>query len=365
MAENSKIEWTDHTWNPWIGCTKVSPGCANCYAWYLMAVRYGRVEWGAGKPRIRTSAANWQEPLRWNKAEEGKMVSHAEFVANRRPRVFCASLADWLDEEVPVAWLADMLDLIRRTPNLDWLLLTKRPQNWRPRIEKALRYAMMESPIMDDNEREAARLARHPFACWLQEWVMHRQSPANVWVGTTVEDQQRADERIAELLCIPAKVRFLSCEPMLGPIDLFAAKGDPKNTGFALTDGFGRVDGEGLGIHWVICGGESGPGARPMHPDWARSLRDQCAAVGVPFFFKQWGEWTICHPDARDGAATVSMFPDGRTLTMDEWFGYCAQHGGGARLLEWRACAMVREGKKAAGRLLDGLEHSAFPEVRA
>lgn len=179
-----------------------------------------------------------------------------------RPRVFCASMADWLDDEVPVEWLADLLRLIALTPNLDWLLLTKRPENWRARLNEA--YVLDKSFDLT--------------AFWLAG-----RAPDNVWVGTTVEDQPRADERIPHLLRIPSRVRFLSCEPLLGSINFEEAL-DPM---MAVTADF-RFHGLD-GIHWVICGGESGPNARPMHPQWARSLRDQCTASGVPFFFKQWG----------------------------------------------------------------------------
>lgn len=309
MGQDSKIEWTDHTFNPWIGCTKVSPGCLHCYAETLMDTRYGRVQWGPGNPRSRTSEANWKSPLRWNR--EAFDATHERDW--HRPRVFCASLADWLDAEVPIAWLAELLALIRATQNLDWLLLTKRPQNWAERIRLARNHLTVEDPET---------------ALWLNEWLPKRKSagmparagvaPQNVWIGTTVEDQTRADERIPLLLTIPARVRFLSCEPLLGPLDI----GDHIHI-------LGRYF-----IDWVICGGESGPGARPMHPGWARSLRDQCDAAGVPFLFKQWGEWRPAH----DSTASVPhTFGDGER--------------------------MFRVGKHAAGRLLDGVEHNGFPEA--
>jgi len=276
MAENSKIEWTDHTFNPWTGCAKVSPGCAHCYAegW---AKRSGIVQWGPGKPRRRTSVAKWREPLKWNATQFAECMAcrcRREFKPGLceccdgnqfrpvRPRVFCASLADWLDDEAPIEWLADLLLLIHQTPNLDWLLLSKRPQNFQDRIKGVLQTGVY---------------SEHTDG-WLSEWRHGSKLPANVWIGTTVEDQTRADERIPELLKIPARVRFLSCEPLLGPVDLQLEADPPRNTGLPRC----RVD-------WVIAGGESGPGDRPMHPDWARSLRDQCQAAGVPYFMKQMG----------------------------------------------------------------------------
>jgi protein gp37 len=218
MTENSKIEWTDHTFNPWIGCQKVSPGCDHCYAERDQDHRFHLVEWGPHGERKRTTPDYWRKPFRWAKHANGS-----------RPRVFCASLADWLDNQVSQQWRSDLADVIARTPELDWLMLTKR-------IE-----------LFD-------RLAP-----WPRDAV-----PANVWIGTTAENQEWFDRRWAYLRTIKAPVRFLSCEPMLTPIDIKDARPD-----------------------WIICGGESGPGARMMDPAWARSLRDQCAAAGISFFMKQ------------------------------------------------------------------------------
>ncbi len=307
MAENSKIEWTDHTFNPWRGCTKVSPGCAHCYA-ETLSHRNPAVlgEWGPGRPRIKASPAMWRQPLKWNREAGDREFEHdseaplhdpGDLAPYVRPRVFCASLADWLDDEVPVQWLADLLALIHATPNLDWLMLTKRPQNLNRRI-----FAVWEQ----DPDRWN----------WLQNWY-HGAAPANVWMGTSVEDQTRADERIPHLLAIPARVRFLSCEPLLGPVDLRepvqigrrrVMEGIlPTHVAGDVATTFKGLD----GIHWVIAGGESGPHARPMHPDWASGLRDQCAAANVPFFFKQWGEWA---PMPAGGIGHVGKKKAGRTL---------------------------------------------------
>ncbi len=307
MAENSKIEWTDHTFNPWIGCTKVSPGCANCYAAVETFPRVqragGRELWGKGKPRHRTSEANWRKPIAWNKAAhicpngkvpmKGAPGGHGPYSHDalgdicpecgaklRRARVFCASMSDWLDDEVPVEWLADLLKLIHDTPNLDWQLLTKRPENYRSRMKHAIRGRCFGS--------DAANVKL--------SGLLHGGHLPNVWMGTTVENQAMADKRIPALLNIPAKVRFLSCEPLLSDVRLFGLNEtlpyELAVTGQAWSES--NVHYERLyqpGIHWVICGGESGTEARPMHPRWARSLRDQCKFVGIPFFFKQWGGW--------------------------------------------------------------------------
>jgi protein gp37 len=255
VSANSKIEWTDHTFNPWEGCTKVSPGCANCYAETLVDKRYGRAKWGKGNPRRRTSATNWKQPLKWNR--EATPVGEA--VSFPRPRVFCASLADWLDDEVPIEWLADLLQLICDTPNLDWLLLTKRPENWEPRLFE----------IYDDDH---AQYGARP---WIGDWL-DGNAPSNVWIGTSVEDQTRANERVPELLKIPARIHFLSCEPLLGRIHLSTAA-------FFSDKSFRR------GIHWVIIGGESGPNARPCHIEWIADLIQQCRLAGVAPFVKQLG----------------------------------------------------------------------------
>lgn len=309
MAEKSKIEWTDATFNPWIGCSKVSPGCTNCYAEVSTPVRTARAKgrelWGKGAQRQRTSEAYWKQPLKWNRqkfqfvelcdgrtfrgtfedvakelgfqTDELRYPSTAVFknVFPARARVFCASLSDWLDDEVPIEWLADLLKLIYDTPNLDWLLLTKRPENYHDRISKAY---------------EANRGMN--FSWMLRGWLMaytgnigYEPTP-NVWIGTTVEDQKRADERIPELLKIPAKVRFLSVEPMLEKINL-VSRSVQRGPNFKTVTGTGWLGPEDPKIHWVIAGGESGPNKRRFDCDWARSLQYQCLAANIPFFMKQ------------------------------------------------------------------------------
>ena len=270
MSENSAISWTDHTFNGWTGCTKVSPGCANCYAegW---AKRSGIVQWGAGKPRRRTSASNWNLPIKWNKAAEE---------SGTRPRVFCSSLADWLDDEVPASWLFDLISLIHRTPCLDWLLLTKRPENWSSRLKSAADQCTVDPNDITDR---------------IYAWLEGSRIWHNIWIGTTVDDHQRAEERIPELLKIPAKVRFLSCEPLLEAVDVSKwlwTKERHQYCDFCKDPAETPCD-EGpcpwRSIHWVITGGESGPGFRTFDPEWARSLRDQCKAAGVAFHMKQMG----------------------------------------------------------------------------
>jgi protein gp37 len=276
MAEQTKIPWCDATFSPWEGCTKVSPGCAHCYAETRNKRFNNGRNWGYGAPRIRRSESYWKQPLKWNqqaaktvdriKADIGNASEYND-IDYHRPRIFCASLCDWLDDEVPIALLADLLRLIHMTRNLDWLLLSKRLQNFLPRMKAVIQHIKGEDSIQ--------------LACSICNWISHHPW-SNIWLGTTVDDQQRADERIPLLLSIPAKVRFLSCEPLLEALDIEGAlsRGGAPNT-----------TADSHGIDWLICGGESGPNARPMQPEWARSLRDQCGAANVPFFFKQRGAW--------------------------------------------------------------------------
>lgn len=307
MGENTAISWCHSTWNPWIGCTRVSPGCQHCYA-EAFARRYGKAEWGPTAERVRTSAANWRKPILWNRKAAAEGV---------RRRVFCASLADVFEDNPQVeTWRAELFDLIIQTPHLDWLLLTKRPENIIPALRKI-------KVLTYDN---------------LYDHLWLRGHFPNVWLGTTVENQAAADKRIPALIQVPATVRFLSCEPLLGPVDLSGTTCDTVwiDAGYAATDpGLGDlVREEGWPIHWVIAGGESGPQARPMNPYWVRLLRDQCVDAGVPFHFKQWGEWRPA--EAQDDPSV-----------REYW--------------DW---GMNRVGVKAAGRLLDGCIWDQFPAIQ-
>lgn len=263
MGKDSAIEWTHHTFNPWWGCTKISPGCAHCYA-DASAQWRGFQVWGKDAPRRFLSQRYWEEPLAWNAAAKRE---------EQRRRVFCASMADVFEARPELDLQRSRLwELIAATPWLDWLLLTKRPENIGAMVP------------------------------WGASW------PANVWLGTTIENAEYATKRIPELIKHPAAIRFLSAEPLLGPI--------------ALSPWFGEID-------WVIVGGESGTAARPMQPPWARSLRDQCVQAGIPFFFKQWGTWGI----AGAGALEPSFIAVPDAAGEEQ--------------------VLVRLGKKKAGRELD------------
>lgn len=256
--KNTNIQWADHTFNPWEGCTKVSAGCAHCYAEARNQRFAGGVNWGPGAPRRRTSIANWTEPYKWDR-DAGQMLALCRDLETPRPRVFCASLADVFDDEVPLEWFGDLLDTIRLCCHLDWLLLTKRPQN----IEKRL-LEVMAPPVTTEYEWKRTAARRE----WIENWISRSVPPPNVWLGTSVENQAVADERIQTLVNIPATVHFLSCEPLLGPVVI------GQNIAF---------------IDWVICGGESGAGARPMDEAWARTLREECDESPAAFFMKQMG----------------------------------------------------------------------------
>jgi len=321
MGTTSGIEWTNSTGSPWLGCTEVSPGCANCYARLLAETRLAPI---FRKAYRKAGLKNWEGMPVWGNKSPRVLTrgfwTHASAFDRKatktgiRIRMF-PSLDDWLDDMPagiidqdgnrldPITVVADLLKLIRTTPNLDWQLLTKRPADWSGRLHAAKR------SIHDGTDE------------WIGQWL-DGEAPPNVWIGTTVEDQKHANQRIPKLLTIPARVRFLSCEPLLGPINLLTAVDSVRDITL------------GSGVHWVIVGGESGSKARPMHPEWARRLRDTCELHGVAFFFKQWGSWKPCGHQGQHAPAEY-VFPDG--------------------------AAMVGVSKHSAGRMLDGKEWSQFP----
>ena len=356
MSANTKIEWADHTFNPWIGCTKVSPACDHCYAEADFGHRRKVVQWGAGQPRKHTAPSTWAQPVRWNAEAQRLGV---------RYRVFCASLADVFDNAVSPQWRTDLFALIAATPHLDWLLLTKRIGNVLPMMKDA----MVETASEHGQSRWPG------LAYWIGRWWDGRP-PANVWLGATITSQTEAERDIPKLLAVPAVKRFLSMEPLLGPVDISALTTGCPNDKEDCCGGPCQIDAlygsiscpacEGpetiyQGLDWVIVGGESGPNARPMHPDWARSLRDQCQAAGVPFLFKQWGEW-VPYEDSAQPPFKWSQHGheiDGHVLPDFE-------SEDGQRQREWHCdwsdmLLARRVGKKAAGRLLDGVEHNGVP----
>lgn len=342
MSTNTTIEWCDHTFNPWEGCQKVSPGCDNCYAEARNARFAGgtAVNWGPGAPRRRTSAANWNLPKRWNAQADAFMAQHG-----RRQRVFCASLADVFDNAVDPQWRADLFSLIQQTPNLDWLLLTKRIGNVRG----------MLAELAHGNDPDLSLLDMMPLP--------------NVWLGATIVNQAEADRDIPKLLEVPARVRFLSMEPLLESVELSLlcknwSNEIPTDPETGARECCRECDYTGINnaIDWVIVGGESGPNARPMHPDWARSLRDQCEAAGLPFLFKQWGSYRL-HEVAHDGVVDPSMpmdFNGLRHWTADGWE-IPAPDTPAFLVMRPGAVLAMPANKKHADRLLDGRTWDGFP----
>lgn len=335
----SNIEWTGKTLNFLAGCTRVSEGCRNCYA-EKMAKRLAAM--GQKKYEgLLTDDGRWNGKLNIDEKAfdvPGKTKKPTTFFVN--------SMSDLFHESVPDAWLDKIFDVLEDNPHHIYQILTKRPERMQAYLSKRWKVAYL---------------------------------PQFIWLGVSVENQQAADERIHHLLNTPAAVRFLSCEPLLGPVDLNSVdRGSIGMNGFPDPVGaFAEWQEKPMraklrdGIDWVIAGGESGPGARPMHPEWARSLRDQCQAAGTAFFFKQWGEWLpwleFCeNPAVKDVDPEQSRFdtmiwnPD-----TDEW----DYHGGGwgddpgASSYEDPDQIVGRVGKRAAGRKIEGRTWDEMPEV--
>lgn len=388
MADGSKIEWTEATWNPITGCSVASPGCTNCYAMKLAGTRMQH-HWSRKGLTVDTKAGPvWTGEVRFN---EEWLTQPLQW---KRPRlIFVCAHADLFHEAVPDEWIDRIFAVMALAPQHTFQVLTKRADRMRSYISHDARLAA----ILDAMDRTIPR-GSGSFSTW---------PLPNVWLGVSAEDQQRADERIPHLLATPAAVRWVSAEPLLGPVDArqwlhdygcsacghggYVAErcrecgwhgsnthqdGPCPECGEQLQDDYacpqcGEPDGEGdfgptisghrLGlIDWVVVGGESGPNARPMHPDWARSLRDQCADAGVAFHFKQWGEW---RPDI--GVDTFNTAKGRNQHTP----AFIIKNDGTVHCFlptdEQRAPVVLRVGKRAAGRLLDGVQHDGMPEVRS
>ncbi|HEV2322006.1 MAG TPA: phage Gp37/Gp68 family protein [Gammaproteobacteria bacterium] len=360
MGDKSAIEWTDATWNPITGCSRVSEGCRHCYAerfahrFSAPGQRYeGLTVLSNGHPtwtgKIQFNEKALLLPLRW-----------------KRPRrVFVNSMSDLFHEHVTDEQRDRIFAVMGLTPWHTYQILTKRPGEMRDYIASRT----MAEMLRKDLEDYAVEYAKSPCAAAMfDNWPLR-----NVWLGVSVEDQPAADDRVPLLLQTPAAVRFLSCEPLLGPLGLskwigvdFAVNTrdcepmKPRTAellGKMAAAAFRHAG--GAAVDWVIVGGESGPGARPMHPDWARSLRDQCQAAGVPFFFKQWGEWAP-KPRRENLPGKPTMYCTGDALLTRE-----------GKIESYESCGgignhavMERAGKKAAGALLDGREWKQYPEAR-
>jgi protein gp37 len=341
MADGTHIEWTDATWNPVTGCSVVSPGCTNCYAMRLAGTRLQHHPSRHGLTRDSKAGPVWTGEVRFNESWLDQPLRW-----KRDRRIFVCAHGDLFAESVPDAWIDRVFAVMALAPQHIFQVLTKRAGRMREYLTadggRAAPYRQVAflNERLDEIRRGATRrddalayqIGNHGWPIYGEagDWPL-----PNVWLGVSVEDQARADERIPDLLATPAAKRFISAEPLLGPVDLTSIDlpdGDTYIEPLSGTEGEERE--EWPRLDWVIVGGESGPGARPMHPDWARSLRDSCQAAGVRFFFKQWGEWVSAkgYPGHR---RIGHVFPD--------------------------LYQMVRVGKKAAGRLLDGREWSEHP----
>lgn len=318
MGTNSNISWTDHTWNPWIGCTKISDACKNCYMYR------GRKRWGQD-PSVIIKTKTFEDPIK---------KRYGDWKWKLGSKVFVCSWSDFWHPAIGKThipdWKFEAFDIMRRRPDLKFLILTKRPELAVPWLEK-----FIAKEFHGDQER-------------------YLNSFGHLWHGVTVESNKYS-HRMNTLLEIPSDIRFVSCEPLLGYIDLL----EDIQTGFgriAPLDSLSFLDGFGYGIDWVIAGGESGSGARPSHPNWFRKLRDDCEKSGVPFFFKQWGEWAPLSQHSELKGRKMSMvYPDGDVDYCHDSF--LMRHLDGNDNLS----TMVYAGKKQAGKLLDDKEWVQMP----
>ena len=353
MGAKTGIEWTDSTWNPFIGCSRVSEGCRHCYAERL-AGRFSAKTEGvyAGTTKTVNGLQVWTGKI--NRAPAETLLKPLHWRAPRR--IFVNSMSDLFHENVPDGWIDQVFAVMALCPQHVFQVLTKRPERMREYLDgvrviprtgadvspySRTAIGLMMFGMITEEQRVAVLVKRSQYSYQISvrcepghEGEIVQWPLPNVWLGVSVENQAAADERIPLLLRTPAAVRFVSCEPLLGPVDL-----DEKHDW--LTEGFSEWPKKAghPSLDWVIVGGESGPGARPMHPDWARSLRDQCVDAAVPFFFKQWGEFAP-GPHPNDPAMEIPI--------------HCSTGG-----------FMHHAGKKAAGALLDGREWKQFPACRA
>ncbi len=356
MSATTHIQWTDATWNPVTGCNKVSAGCKHCYAqreWARLSANPKTVYFGRDFGDVRTHPDALRVPLAW-----------------RKPRmVFVCSMSDLFHPAVPDAFIVEVFYAMQLAGQHTYQVLTKRPERARDLLRRFRHPAAPEcgANVLTLDGAPPRHFGGEARAFLAADWPLR-----NVWIGTSVEDQAAADARIPALLQTPAAVRWLSCEPLLGAVDL--TRIPMKDTCASECCGNWRLDVlKGASycgdierdpadendeaesrIDWVVTGGESGAGARPTHPTWVRSLRDQCAAAGAPFFFKQWGEWAP-PTKAEDLRFLGDMMRAGRAIHV---YGAGREHDGHFRRGDDH---MLRVGKKTAGRLLDGVEHNAYP----
>lgn len=363
MADKSLIEWTDATWNPVTGCAVVSPGCTNCYAMRLAGTRLRNHPSRAGLTAETKAGPVWNGKVRLN---EGWLRQPLQW---KRPRrIFVCAHGDLFAEGVPDAWIDRVFAVMALASQHTFQVLTKRAARMRAYLNDPTTQARVARAMMDlapiGRFLENAPIFVPGGAMRVQRWPL-----PNVWLGVSAEDQPRADERVPELLATPAAVRYVSAEPLLGPIDLLphlfiythaddaalAAEAPPpvlpwRDPATTPADEIAtpRLD-------WVIVGGENGP--RPVHPDWIRQIRDACATAGVPFFFKQWGSWR--HVAVIEGSTEGFIYMAADGVRDDE----LRRREAAAGSVDWSAWWFENVGKTAAGRILDGQTYSQFPEA--
>lgn len=392
MATDTSIEWADKTWSPIIGCDRVSPGCDSCYAITTAHIRKsnphpdiaaafagtthktdGRIDWTGQINHLEDRltqplAKDWQKPL----------------------KIFVNSQSDLFHKDVDTDFIAKVFAIMALTPQHEYQILTKRHARMRSVLTDTCTCGNGHAPGVHFRSRMAWAVSKaNPDRIpGVPDDAEHRVNNApwplpGVWMGVSVENQQWADTRIPALLDTPAAIRWISAEPLLGPIDLTRISASSKQQPDMVYDALGQRYGvpgrwqaaTSARLNWVVAGGESGPKARPMHPDWPRSLRNQCAAAGVPYLFKQWGTWGVDWPLDKDGKVITTGRGLGITVANDgtvyqpgdltypdgpRWGEALRANHGRANLT-----AMYRLGKKKAGRELDGREHNGFPAVTA
>lgn len=355
----STIEWTQETKNITIGCDEVSPGCLNCYA-KNMAYRLAHI------PAQAENYAGLTKKLPngkivWTGAIKLMPQRLTEILQTKKPTTFFInSMSDIFHKDVPYSYVDKLLAVAAVCPQHTFQILTKRADRMHFYFYTRLASIISELNILGKEHPHLFDLASSVAAKLIMgaKWQVWKAVFKNVWMGVSVENQKAADERIPHLLNIPAAVRWLSCEPLLGPVNLSR-----------YIDNYEEV------LHWVVCGGESGHGARPMHPDWARSLRDQCSAANIPFFFKQWGEWYTTWYSTTDNDFSFKMFDNFQQWTQKSWVhkgdacisidGTLCKQGSDFQKCAYPVAIMQKPGKQTAGRLLDGVLHDAYPTVQS
>ncbi|MBB2698912.1 UNVERIFIED_ORG: protein gp37 [Rhizobium esperanzae] len=347
MSDGTKIEWTDATWNPITGCAIVSPGCTNCYAMKLAGTRLQHHPSRAGLTRDSKAGPVWTGEVRFNEQWLTQPLTWS------RPRmIFVCAHGDLFAEGVPDEWIDKVFAVMALAPQHIFQVLTKRPERMREYIRSSETYGRILRAA-DPLRSQRRHLGSIPISA-----PSHAGFWPQLWLGVSVEDQKRAEERIPILLDTPAAIRWISAEPLLGPLDLDKDGAVNEDSGRSFLRSWGRNDWHSRGLDWVVAGGESGLGCRPMHPHWVYALRDQCVAAEVPFLFKQWGNWIVA--SAENGHHDSSMVTND-AIWLDVDGRQAKPSCDGMR----EPIGMFRVTKSRAGRKLSGVEHNGYPPLPA